>query len=73
MTSPFNLTSLLKANILEEGIEDIHFHQVAFNSHKLRVLNKREYKEMVRQQRRHKYERGQIDTKDYAEGTILKN
>jgi len=31
----FNLSSLLKANLLDEdGIEDLHFYFVSFNQHK---------------------------------------
>ena len=34
-THVLNLTSLLKHNLLEDdGLEDIHFYNVAFNRHK---------------------------------------
>ena len=39
----FNLTSILKHNLLEDdGIEDMHFYTVAFNNHKRAVLEKME-------------------------------
>ena len=47
-TGQLNLTNLLKNHYLEDdGIEDIHFYQVAFNVHRNRVLKKKEHNEMV--------------------------
>jgi hypothetical protein len=38
-TGVMNITSLLKSNIMEEdGIEDMHFYLVTFNSHKNGIL-----------------------------------
>jgi len=45
----------------DDGLEDLHFYQVAFNTHKERLLKKMEHKAMVDQMVKEKYERGEID------------
>ena len=48
----------------DDGIEDMHFYQVAFNNHKGRVLRKMEHKGMVDQIKKELYDKGEIDCED---------
>jgi hypothetical protein len=42
------MTNLLRGNILEDdGIEDLHFYQVQFNKHRVKVLKNMEEQGMI--------------------------
>ena len=65
----FNLTSILKQNLLDDdGLEDMHFYQVAFSRHKQLLLSGKEERLMMEQVKRECYDRGEIDCLEDLKG-----
>ncbi|CDW85276.1 UNKNOWN [Stylonychia lemnae] len=69
-----NITQLLKDNMLEEeGVEDVHFYQVAFINHKQKILRKMEHAAMLEQMKKELYEKGKIDQDRDLKKSKLRN